>query len=170
MRSNGSMLRAQTRTTSAGSGESQSPSAYDSASPRLPCSTCVQTRGERTITVTVGSPRPKRRKLPFSTISTLPTRRRPRIASISRRPAVAAQHAPAIRVREGVGVTLAPRRVGHVGEHRLHALAGGVEAVVEAHRVEAVAEGAKVGEEPHRTAGPCAGALEHRVAHGRREI
>ena len=48
-----------------------------------------------------------------------------------------------------VGVPLAPGRVRDLGEHPLHALAVGVEAVVEAHRVEQVPEGAHMGEEAH---------------------
>ena len=74
--------------------------------------------------------------------------------------AVLAAHA------QHVGVALAPRRVGDLGDDRLQALARAVEAVVEADGVEQVAQAAQVGQQPHRAARARAGALGDERADG----
>ena len=61
-------------------------------------------------------------------------------------------------------MALAPGDVLDVGHDRLHPLAGGVEAVVEADRVEGVAEVAQAGEQADRAGGAAAGLGLDRVA------
>ena len=71
-RSSAPALRAATRITATTSGESHSPSTYDSASPRLPRSSARQARGEATWTIACGGPLPSSWRREPSTIVRLP--------------------------------------------------------------------------------------------------
>ena len=55
---------------------------------------------------------------------------------------------------QDVRASLSPRCVRDLGEHRLQALAGGIQAVVEADGVEAASERAQLREHPDRSRGP----------------
>ena len=81
---------------------------------------------------------------------------------------VAADRSLAGRRRaQHVRMSLAPRRVGYLGEHVGEVLAGAIEAVVEAHRVEAMSIGPQVREHPNRAVrANAAGLALHLASHG----
>ena len=72
----------------------------------------------------------------------------------------------ALLALDDVGVPLAPGRVRHLRDQRLHPLAARLEAVVEADGVEAVPERAQLRQQTDRALGPRAGLVLHHVTHG----